>query len=131
MNMRLTCLLAAGILMTACAPETYKITVPANRSTTLGQVFSYSDNCHVVGRPVVKVTTQPQHGKVTFVWLPGQLGDDSKSCKGQASRTMHVIYTPDAGFHGKDYGAVVMTYPKYEDSNATSAVSYEAEVLVE
>nr|WP_316652488.1 hypothetical protein [uncultured Gellertiella sp.] len=128
--MRLTCLLAAGILMTACAPETYKITVPANRSTTLGQVFSYSDNCHVVGRPVVKVTTQPQHGKVTFVWGQRKLGAGAKACKDVVGPTMQVIYTPDPGFHGKDYGALVMTYPKYEDSIGTAAASYAAEVLV-
>ena len=121
----------AGSLLSSFSPALADtITVPANRSSGIGEFAANTPDCHVIGKPKMSVPTKPAHGSVSFQWVASRLGDEAKSCKGRSAHVMRVFYTPNQGYRGEDHFTIGMSFPKYEDSSTSTFYSDDVDVLV-
>jgi hypothetical protein len=104
--------------------------IPANRTTSVGDFYAYSETCNLLGKPQMTVPGKPKHGTVKFEWVSKRLGDDAGACKGRTGRVMRAWYTPTKGYRGQDSFKIGIRFPKYEGSNETSYDTYGVTVDV-
>lgn len=74
------------------------ITVPANRTSGIGEFSAYTDACHLIGKPKMTVSKKPAHGTVTFAWVASHLGKNAGLCSGKPGHVMRIQYTPAKGY---------------------------------
>lgn len=94
--------------------------VPAGRRTVLFDFSNIDESCQSIGRSKGTVLTEPAHGKVTFEWVSGRLGDGTRFCKGKYAKVLRISYTPDKGFRGEDTFRIGVTSAKFSDGSGTT-----------
>jgi len=125
------CAVLCATLSSASRAEAESATVGANRTTALGGFSIYQkQNCYSGGKVDYKITTKPDHGKVTVRYERHKLGDSAGKCAGRKAGTMVILFTPDRGFHGKDKFVVSFYFNKFASGGTPRArnVSYDVTV---
>lgn len=104
--------LVAMSVPTAAIAETLKGSVPANRSSRI-YAFTVADpsTCASPGKPKMRVSKAPEHGRVTFDWGFMPAGKAFRNCANGRMRAMGVVYTPNKGYHGVDSFSVTYSLP--------------------
>lgn len=101
MRILLTCLFV--LLGSSIAQaDTFRETVPRNKSTVVGSRATTLPGCLTGAPPKMKVRVAPKHGKVTFKQVSGKLGEKAGRCAGKTVKGTLVIYKPDRGYKGDD-----------------------------
>jgi hypothetical protein len=127
-----TFIAAALSFLAAASAFAEDVVVPANRSTLLG-VFRVgnSTTCQYGAKPKMRIVTAPEHGRIDFAWRMAPVTDKGWGlCKGRSRYGMFVVYTPKAGFHGKDFVKIGITYQYYVSGQDTSYMSWQATLIV-
>jgi hypothetical protein len=114
----LGCVLAYGL---PAAARPFNRTVAAGQTTKMYEYHSKGDsNCAPTGG-VVKVLTNPSHGKITHravnsIRIFNHWGKPLTDCFGTPVRAFVVDYTPAPGFHGVDKFSLDVTWrPEQHD----------------
>ncbi len=107
------------LMCAASQAETYRKTVPANRTSGVGAqaVFSTGD-CHAGTPPKMKVRRAPQNGTVSFKQVTFNLSEDAGKCAGRRVAGTAIYYKPARGFRGEDVFSVRYTMDAYTAGSA-------------
>lgn len=104
-----------------------RIKVPADEETILLQPTIADENCKSGGLWVIKVLSEPEHGKFTVKktlnTMPDQIVGSTK-CSGRQVPGLTLAYTPNKGFRGRDFLAFRMS------SSDRGHVSHEFKITV-
>ena len=107
------------------------IKLPANRTSGFATFSASTDECHSVGKPTMSLPVKPQHGTVTFKWIPARPNGKANGCHGKMGHVMGAFYTPKSGFRGEDRFRIGMSFPKYEGSIETTYSSEDVTIIVQ
>jgi hypothetical protein len=115
-------------LSTGASAGTLEGSVPANR-TSLVHAYSVADpsTCASAGKPKMRVSTEPQHGKVSFKWGYVPAGKRFRGCAGGRMRAMTVYYTPAPRYRGKDTFTVGYSFA---DMSGYITIGYRSQKIV-
>jgi hypothetical protein len=98
--------------------DTYRRTIPANKSSVVGSQATIQPGCLSGAPPKMKVTKAPKHGTVSFKRTSGKLNEDAGSCAGKTVKGTLVVYKPNRGYRGQDVFKVGFTMDMYVSGSA-------------
>jgi len=88
----------------------YEFTVPTGMARQVWYSFTMNQDCSLEGEDVIRVTTAPTHGRVTFkkglVHPNFPASNPRNVCNTRAVRAPTVWYTPEPGYVGDDWMTV-------------------------
>ena len=118
MRLILSALAFAVVLGTAQA-DTFRRTVPANKTSSVGANATYTrSGCTAGAIPQYKVSKKPQHGEVRFKQVTFKLSKDAGRCAGTKVKGTAIIYKPNRGYRGKDTFKVGYKMDQYVSGSA-------------
>ena len=121
---------AAGLLTTALAVAG-DISVAANKTSKIDLVyFATKYDCLTSGKPETFIEQKPSHGSISFQWVATKFLKDAAGCAGKPIKGTAVVYTPNKGFHGKDYAKVSFRFPTYIGSTDTRTDTSDYDITV-
>ncbi len=96
--------------------DTFRESVPRNKSTVVGSRATTLPGCLTGAPPKMKVRVAPKHGKVSFKQVSGKLQEGR--CAGKTVKGTLVIYKPNKGYKGEDVFKVGFTMDMYVSGSA-------------
>ncbi len=72
---------------------------------------------------------QPEHGTFTAVWSRLKFEEGHK-CRGKPLNGMTIYYQSKGGFHGKDSGSYVASFPEFTNGTGFRAYTYKVGITV-
>ncbi|MEL7525522.1 MAG: hypothetical protein AAFN16_07125 [Pseudomonadota bacterium] len=82
--------------------DTFRETVPANKTSVVGAHATYGPLCEGGTIPKMKVTQAPKNGSVSFRQVSSKLSEKAGRCAGKTVKGTLVVYKPNRGFRGED-----------------------------
>lgn len=82
--------------------DTFRETVPANKTSVVGAHATYGPLCEGGTIPQMKVTQAPKNGSVSFQQVTSKLSEKAGRCAGKTVKGTLVVYKPKRGFRGED-----------------------------
>lgn len=115
---RLSFVLLAFLAMTSSSTSA-DFTLPANKSSQIYDFAVWNPvTCAYPGKPSYKVGTQPQHGRLDFIYGFTRATNMPAHCKGKV-KGLQVVYTPNRGYRGTDGFVLTVRQPRFlNDSGA-------------
>jgi hypothetical protein len=122
--------LAAALLLLPCAAQAQHLTMAAVSGKPLKLNFSNATNpdCSSVGETVVRLTQEPQHGRITISKASDFPSFPKKSvrhaCNKKRVAGTQTVYVPERGYLGSDSAAIEIIFA----SGGTARRSYTINV---
>jgi hypothetical protein len=103
----------AILLSTLSSASAETLEAKANAVNQVGFFYFYGSRaygCHTLGKGVVRVNRQPEHGAIRTEWRKLPM-TNARGCKGTVGQGLAVWYTPHKGYRGTDKFSFTMSVP--------------------
>lgn len=128
--MRIFLVAIAFLVASLTGAAAKQVKVPANKTSYVGVHGTFSSStCSGSTIPKLHLGRKPQHGKVTFKTVSGQVKDGP--CKGSQMKGTGVFYRPNSGYRGNDSFSVEFQYNYFEGAAKLTYTSRSYRIEVE